>query len=785
MIIPAVAILIWLMRKDFIRFKEKSELEEYRAEKKWMRRFMLATRILIFSFLIIALASPFAVKTITLPGDALVTLLVDNSTSMSMFNLTEIESLQKELKKEMPVSLRYISTDDKSAIGDALLNNMQGNDNILVISDGNNNDGRNLGDMLVFASSLNSTINAFDIKPIQNDAAVSISGQSEVLVDTDNSFAVDVDVIGDVGEYSLKAWVDGKEVMSKKSSKSISEVIITELPEGYHKIKAEIDSDDFIKENNIFYKTVNVLPKPNVAFISKNSAAPMWQIVGRSYKGELFDYVPNLERFHAIIIDDFSFPELKQDLPKLEKYVEEGNGIVFVGGKNSYDKGGYKDTELEQILPSRVGYGALNAGSKLNVVVVIDVSLSTGISFGSGSSNTKVDIEKSIAVGVINSLRPKDNAGVIAFNWDAYVVSELSPMYEKPYLNRTISKLQYVGGTRIFTGLQKALAMLRFKEGSRNVVLISDGRHSDTNADRHTINYAASLAEEGIKLYTIGVGKDTNEELMKQLAETGKGAYYKPSEFDRLEIVFGRARGNESKANELIVVEPNHFITQNINLSGYLSGFNFVLPKSSARVLVSTAENNPIITSWRYGLGMVISMSTDDGFAWSGDMFNKHNSKIITRMINYAVGDPERKKEFYVKVEDTRVNAETQILVFSKKLPSYKGYNFTKTDTDTYETAFKSSSAGFNEFAGTIIAVNYPKEYKPLGFNPELESLISVTGGKIFGLDETENLIEKIKNDSKREVTEPVYLRWPFVIAAIAALLTEIFVRMIRRYQKA
>ena len=77
---PAAVLLILLIRKNFVRFREKAEELDYRRKKRGLRIAMMITRSLIFALLIAALASPYTIKKVTLPGDASVKILVDNST---------------------------------------------------------------------------------------------------------------------------------------------------------------------------------------------------------------------------------------------------------------------------------------------------------------------------------------------------------------------------------------------------------------------------------------------------------------------------------------------------------------------------------------------------------------------------------------------------------------------------------------------------------------------------------------------------------------------------------
>ncbi len=223
--------------------------------------------------------------------------------------------------------------------------------------------------------------------------------------------------------------------------------------------------------------------------------------------------------------------------------------------------------------------------------------------------------------------------------------------------------------------------------------------------------------------------------------------------------------------------ETNHFITNNIELTGSLKGYNQVVPKSNAQMLVTTAGNNPIVSVWRVGLGRVVALSTDDGGAWGGVLLNKDNSKIITRMMNWAIGDLSRNKGFDIDIKDTRVGELSDINVYSKKSFSSDQYQFSKVDENLYNAKFTPNSTGFMEILGAKTAVNYPTEYEKVGVNPELKNLVTITGGRMFSNENTNQIIDAVKTMSKKTRTEVVDLRWVFVLAALLLFLVDISAR--------
>ena len=131
-IIPILLFLFWLTRKTFVKFNNKFELENYVKSKKTDRKIVFALRSLAFVFLLIAIASPFMLESKTVPGNPRLTILVDNSTSMVLYNSNVAYDLYKKLEGTVPVQIRTIASGEHSTIGNGILNNLEGNDNVLV-----------------------------------------------------------------------------------------------------------------------------------------------------------------------------------------------------------------------------------------------------------------------------------------------------------------------------------------------------------------------------------------------------------------------------------------------------------------------------------------------------------------------------------------------------------------------------------------------------------------------------------------------------------------------------
>ena len=662
---------------------------------------------------------------------------------------------------------------------------MKGNDNLLLISDGNNNKGTDLGDVMMLASSLNTTISSLNINPIKTDLALTIDGPSELIFGTEALLYVDVKQTGPISQdYDIQVMVDDNIVIDEKATGTKTFEIKQMLQAGYHKIKASITANDYFKQNNIYYKTLHILPKPKVLFISQKDAK-ITKIMDTVYDVTKKSYMPDdLKPYSAVVLYNINEGWLKANTDILSNYAADGNGLVVIGGQDSFDYGNYENSVFETILPVKVGLAGKEEESGMNIIVIIDVSGTTCSAFGAGSTNTKIDVEKAVATQIVGGLRSGDKIGVISFDFNSHLISPLSIIDEKPDLNYTISTINcggYNAGTLVSAGLIRAEQMLRPAKGSKNIVLISDGI---TQYPDGAIKRAKSMASQGIKTYAVGVGFDTNRQFMQDLALAGQGIYFEPTEAQRLNIIFSREpEEEETDMRGLLSLDSNHFITQNLNLNAKVTGFNQVIPKSSARMLIATHNTNPIVTIWRFGLGRVAALTTDPE-VWAGQLLNKENSKVITRTVNWAIGNPSRNNKFDVKLKDSRIKDVAEINVISETDPVLEGFSFSKITKNLYRASFVPKTTGFHDFFDGVMAVNYKIEYENLGINPEMIDLVSITNGRIFNKDNRTAIVEFIRENSKRKKIDKISYSWIFILTALSIFLIEACIRRIMENRK-
>jgi Ca-activated chloride channel homolog len=148
------------------------------------------------------------------------------------------------------------------------------------------------------------------------------------------------------------------------------------------------------------------------------------------------------------------------------------------------------------------------------------------------------------ATGIVSRLGPQDQVALVTYDDEAEVVVSLTAMDAagKERMRRAIAGVEPRGWTNLHGGLVlgRDEVARSIRAGAINrVILLSDGMANRGITDTPTLaRIAQAAADTGVRITTIGLGLDYNEDLMERLADNGRGAYYYVRDADGLEPVF-------------------------------------------------------------------------------------------------------------------------------------------------------------------------------------------------------------------------------------------------------
>ncbi|HEY9206288.1 MAG TPA: hypothetical protein VIO58_10250, partial [Candidatus Methanoperedens sp.] len=288
-------------------------LAGYYAIRKGISKLLIISRVVILSLLIIALASPYTLGTTTIRDDSpKVTVISDQTLSMDLFKTDTGQKLFESLKSKTDTTYRQFGG-IRSPIGDEVIGASEGNNNIVLVTDGNNNYGKDLFDAISFVSQPPEGTRVFAVRqePIHNDASVEIESSKNLIVGNENVFNIIVRQAENETRYNLDVDIDGKivnsETVVQNGRTKIISVPYTFNSLGTHRVTATItpSSEDRFKLNNVFYKSVFVVPKPRVLVVTGDTNSPLYKIATGLYDVTTVDTIPDdIKPYKAVIIDN-------------------------------------------------------------------------------------------------------------------------------------------------------------------------------------------------------------------------------------------------------------------------------------------------------------------------------------------------------------------------------------------------------------------------------------------------------------------------------------------------
>lgn len=740
---------------------------------KRRRYAIFLSRFVVVSLLIVAFAQPFVVETTTIPGDQSVQILIDNSDSMEVFEDAGEEVAAGIEQQGINVRTTRIASGDDSPIGNALVSNLESDGNVLLITDGHVTEGRSLEGAAASANSLNARVSAVRLEPTETETHVSLQGPGKVSQGVEETFEV---CLGGISPNSVGSTVMvqmGSETVFQESGMSAGckEFKHTFEETGEYRMTATTDADDMYDQNDVFRRTVRVVERPDVLYVSPNQY-PLLDLLNQLYDVDTRSQVPSdLTGYQAVVLQNVP-ANSAGDLSALQDFVIDGNGLFVAGGPNAYDQGGYDESLLGDMVPVQSG----SPDRTGDVVLLLDVS---------GSADGDLSRIRGLALDALESMGDGNRAGLAFFDHRPHpnivrmgdLSSNRAEMTQKI---RTLNpqSLGKFRGSDIAAGLNAAEETLN---GAGDIIVVSDGLLYDDPPERGVLDpkgvaEAQRLNSKGINIYPVGVGeRQTDHQVMRSLAELGGGKYIRGTRTDRLKVFFGGS-DRPPEGNTLSIIDGDHFITQGAETTTDLPTAHDVEVKPTGSFLVSTGEGETAMASGRYGLGRVVSVTAHTGDAVLGGLLQEPDSILVSRGVNWVIGDPQRGATDIFNVEDTRVGEATEVSYQGSSPPSTE-LDFSKRGSNEYVAAVTPSETGYETVGDTEYAVNYAREYGGFGMSNSVLRAVDNTGGSVYQPDQTQAIAEDVRSRRSEPRETKRVLDWIPIVAALLLYLLEVSLR--------
>lgn len=324
----------------------------------------------------------------------------------------------------------------------------------------------------------------------------------------------------------------------------------------------------------------------------------------------------------VVILNNISAQQLgKSNLDKIAHFVKDGGGLLMVGSNRAFGLGGYIDTPIEELLP--VGLVPPQTTKKrLNVAVELVLDKSRSM-----AENERIEYAKEAARQVVSNLKDDDYIGIIGFDSAPFIALEIGLLERvRDKAIERIGRLFPSGKTNLLPAMEEARrGLVNVEAGRKHMIILTDGKLPDSGP--YYVEFVKQLRLLGITISTVLVGPEGDDGLLKQMGESGGGAFYQtldPRNLPRIFIADLKVSAGERTAKEdqeYPVREGSGEITSTtIRSFPPLRGYVETRPKRNANlelVIMADDKAEPLLASGTYGKGRSIAFTSDADGRWS------------------------------------------------------------------------------------------------------------------------------------------------------------------------
>ncbi len=681
---------------------------------------------------------------------------------------------------------------------------------IVLLSDGNENAGKAL-DQARVANAAQVPISVVPLAPQSGPEVLVRQLETPAFVRDGESFSatVTLDATQDT-KARIHLLADGKLLASQsvELTQGSNSIILPREPlgQGFHLFRVQVEGgDDTFVQNNEGGSYTVVTGKPRVLVIESEGGETRYLAEALRSAGLELDVkeigqaildLPTLRGYESVVLANVPAADLSAaQMRAINSYVQNlGGGLVVIGGEKSYGVGRYNRTPLEDALPVRMDLRGRTLTASVAFIMVIDVSGS----MAGGPGSSKMDLAKEAAIRATELLSEQDQVGVLAFDDTNRWVHEPQFLTDVRVVQSAIGTLAPGGGTAIFPAVEEAFrAIVPLEAKVKHILLLTDGLSTGGDYD----GLAQRMLQNNVTLSTIAVGSDADFNLLRRLADLGRGRYFEGN--DPFEVPQMVVKDTQEVARAAIVEEP--FRPTQVGASPILEGIDVgqmppllgyvsTTPKPASQVLLISKDVDPVLSEWRYGLGHVVAWTSDAKNRWAQDWltwpdFSRFWAQVVKRTIPnpvdrnlqvqivqegataHVIVDAVTDDKVYQNFLQTRAtvvgptNNPTELSLPQTGPGRYEARVPTPAEGAYFLNILQTNADGALQAgrpAGFVIP--YSSEYRDLRANPELlGQLARESGGRVLGDGRGLWTLEQAVAGNPREL-------WPWLYA-LAALL--------------
>jgi uncharacterized membrane protein len=651
---------------------------------------------------------------------------------------------------------------------------------IVVLSDGNENIGTALDQALMCKTS-GVKINTIGLRSVIKSEALLERATMPTEVKQGEPFdmklvaTANAPANGRIRLFRNGSYI-GEQAVSLAPGKSLLTVPQAIEKPGFYTYEALLEAGpDTLAENNRALAFVQVKGKPRVLVLA--GAPEQESYLEKALKGH--DIEVSLQGIQGIPLnlaawrnwDAVAFADIPavaltpEQMLMIQNYVRNlGGGFAMIGGEEGFGAGGYFKTPIEETLPVDMSIRKQKVFPSLAVMLIMDTSGSSGMPI---DGKEMIRLEAEAAIQVVETMQSIDQLGVIVSGEGVEVLAPMREARETSAIKRDISRMQ-PGGGGIYCrpSMERAYQIMQsVKARTKHIIMLADG--SDCDEQEGCQQLAALMKRDKMTFSTVSFGNGPHTPFLQRVAQVGGGKFYIATHARDLPRIFTKDAMLASKS--LIIEEPfkpkvdtQAEILRGLDLNSMppLLGYVATTPKALASVPLETHKDDPLLATWRYGLGRSVAFTSDaharwaaHWLGWSG--YGKFWSQAMRWMLkrntrtdwqttveeSHGVGkisvealDEQAGFVNFLDLEAHIVNPDmkAETLRLEQVAPGRYAREFPVREVGAYlvTVAKRGASGESGQTAGVVVP--YPPEYRDLKSNEfMLNQLADITGGHL------------------------------------------------------
>jgi hypothetical protein len=310
------------------------------------------------------------------------------------------------------------------------------------------------------------------------------------------------------------------------------------------------------------------------------------------------------------------------------------------------------------------------------------------------------------------------------------------------------------------------------------------------------------MVKDKITVSSVAIGKDADVQLMVDVAKWGKGRFYYTEDSQTIPRIFTLETQLASKASLVEqpfkpqLTAPGHEAMQDIDWKNVppLGGYVATTVKSTAELVLMSHQEDPVLATWRYGVGRSAAFTSDAKAKWSvlwlrWRDFNKFWAQLTRWTLRSGnrsdtVASVERRdgigevlvdavdtKGEFINFLDSQVgvvapNRERTVIDLEQVAPGrYRG-RFPAPQEGVYLVGMaqrRNEQVIGSQLAGLVVP--YGRELRDLGVDETLlRELAELTGGA--SLDDPRAAFLKARRESR--IAGEI---WPWLVGIVGVML--------------